>query len=32
MAVHDVDMDPVGARGIDRTYFLAQLCEIGSQD
>ena len=32
MAVHDVDMDPVGAGGIDRAHFLAQFREIGGQD
>jgi hypothetical protein len=32
MAVHDVDMDPVGAGGIDRAHFLAQLRKIGGKD
>ena len=32
MAVHDVDMDPVGAGGIDRAHLLAELGEIGGQD
>ena len=32
MAVHDVDMDPVGAGGIDRADFLAELGEIGGED
>ena len=32
MAVHDVDMDPVGAGGIDRAHFLAELGEIGGED
>ena len=32
MAVHHVDMDPVGAGGVDRAHFLAQLGEIGGQD
>jgi hypothetical protein len=29
MAVHDVDMDPVGAGGIDGAHLLAEFCEIG---
>ena len=32
MAVHDVDMDPVGAGGIDRAHLLAELGEVGGQD
>ena len=32
MAVHDVDMDPVGAGGVDRVDFVAQFCEIGGED
>ena len=32
MAVHDVDMDPVGAGGIDRAHFFAQFREIGGED
>jgi hypothetical protein len=32
LAVHHVDMDPVGARGIDRADLLAQLGEVGGQD
>ena len=32
MAVHDVDMDPVGAGGIDRAHLLAQFREIGGED
>ena len=32
MAVHDVDMDPVGPGGIDRAHLLAELCEVGGQD
>jgi hypothetical protein len=32
MAVHDVDMDPVGAGGIDRANLFAELCEIGGED
>ncbi len=32
MTVHDVDMDPVGARGIDRAHLLAQFREIGGED
>ena len=32
MAVHDVDMDPVGAGGIDRADLLAELGEIGGED
>ena len=32
MAVHDVDMDPVGAGGVDRADFLAELREIGGED
>jgi len=29
MAVHDIDMNPIGAGGVDRAYFLAELCEVG---
>ena len=32
MAVHDVDMDPVGAGGIDRAHLFAEFCEIGGED
>ena len=32
MAVHDVDMDPVGAGGVNRPDFLAELGEIGGED
>ena len=32
MAVHDVDVDPVGAGLVDRTHFLAEAGEIGGQD
>jgi hypothetical protein len=32
MPVHHVEMDPVGARGIDRTYLFAQPGEIRRQD
>src|SRR5262249_47644078 len=32
MAVHDIDMDPIGAGGVDRAYFLAEFGKIGGQD
>ena len=32
MAVHHVDMDPVGAGGLDRADFLAQFGEVGRKD
>ena len=32
MAIHDVDMDPVGAGGIDRAHLFAELGEVGGQD
>ena len=32
MAVHHVDMDPVGAGGVDRAHLLAQPGEIGGED
>ena len=32
MAVHDVDVDPVGAGLVDRADFLAELGEVGGQD
>ena len=32
MPVHHVDVDPVGARCVDRANLLAQLGEIGGQD
>ncbi len=32
MAVHDVDMDPVRAGGVDRAHFLAKPREIGGED
>ena len=32
MAVHHVDMDPVGAGLVDRMHFLAELREVGGQD
>jgi hypothetical protein len=30
--VHHVDMDPVGAGGVERTHFLAELGEVGGQN
>ena len=32
MAVHHVDVDPVGARFVDRPHVLAKLREVGGQD
>ncbi len=32
MPVHHVDMDPVGARRVDRAHLLAQPREVGGQD
>jgi hypothetical protein len=32
MAVHHVDMDPVGARGLDRAHLFAKAREIGAED
>ena len=32
MAVHHVDVDPVGAGRVDRAHFLAEPGEIGGQD
>ena len=32
MAVHHVDVDPVGARLVDRADFLAELGEVGGED
>ena len=32
MAVHDVDVDPVGAGLVDRAHLLAEPGEIGGQD
>ena len=32
MAVHHVDMDPVGAGLVDRAHFLAEPGEIGGED
>ena len=32
MAVHDVEMDPVGAGGFDRAHLLGELGEVGGQD
>jgi hypothetical protein len=32
MAVHHVDVDPVGAGLVDRAHFLAEPGEIGGQD
>ena len=32
MAVHDVDVDPVGAGRIDGAHLLAELGEIGGED
>ena len=32
MTVHDVEMDPVGARGIDRPDLLAQFAEVGRKN
>ncbi len=32
MPVHDVHVDPIGARFVDRAYLLAELGEIGGQD
>ena len=30
--VHHVDMDPVCARGIDRTHLFGEAAEVGRQD
>ena len=32
MAVHDVDVDPVGPGLIDRAHFLAEPGEVGGED
>ena len=32
MAIHHIDMDPVGAGGVDRADLLAQPREIGGED
>ena len=32
MAVHHVDVDPVGAGFVDRAHFLAELGEVGGED
>jgi hypothetical protein len=32
MSVHHVDVDPVGAGGLDRAHLLAELGEVGGQD
>ena len=32
MPVHDIDVNPVGARFVDRAYFLAKLGEVGGED
>jgi hypothetical protein len=32
MAIHDVDMDPVGTGGIDRAHLLAEFGKIGRED
>jgi len=32
VAVHDVDVDPVGAGLVDRAHFLAELREVGGQN
>ena len=32
MAVHHVDMDPVGARGVDGADLLAKAREIGGEN
>jgi hypothetical protein len=32
MTVHDVDMNPVGARGIDGSHLVAQFRKIGGKD
>ena len=32
MAVHHVDVDPVGAGLVDRAHFLAELGEVGGED
>src|SRR5689334_14971726 len=32
MTVHDIDMDPVGARRLDSLYFRAQLGKIGGEN
>ena len=32
MTVHDVEVDPVGSRRIDRADFLAQLAEVGCKN
>ncbi len=32
MAIHHVDVDPVGTGGVDRAHLLAKLGEIGGQD
>jgi hypothetical protein len=32
MPVHDVEVDPVGSRGIGRADFLAELTEVGGKN
>ena len=32
MAIHDVDVDPVRARLVDRAHFFAEPGEVGGQD
>jgi len=32
MPVHNIDMDPVASRRINRAHFFAQPCKIGGQD
>ena len=31
-AVHDVDVNPVGTRGVDRANLLGQAAEVGGED
>ncbi len=32
MPVHDIDVNPIGARGDDRAHFLSKPGEIGGKD
>ena len=32
MAVHDIEVDPIRAGGVDGTDLLAETCEVGRED
>ena len=32
MAIHHIDVNPIGARGLDRAHLIAKLGEVGRKN